>query len=57
MSDTTGEQAKATTEAEGTAAGKGKKKEQLVTMVKGSETLDVHPTCVQAHMQQGWSVE
>ncbi len=28
--------------------------EILVTMRKGDETLDVHPTCVAAHKAAGW---
>lgn len=29
---------------------------QLVTMTKDGETLDVHPTCVEAHLAQRWKV-
>ena len=28
----------------------------LVTMRKGDATLEVHPTCVAAHVLQGWRV-
>ena len=29
---------------------------QFVTMTKDGETLDVHPTCVEAHLAQRWKV-
>lgn len=28
----------------------------LVTMCKGGDTLDVHPTCVAAHALHGWQL-
>jgi hypothetical protein len=28
----------------------------LVVMVKGEESLEVHPTCVEAHKAAGWSL-
>ena len=28
----------------------------LVTMCKGADTLDVHPTCVAAHALHGWQL-
>ena len=31
--------------------------EGLVAMVKGGEVLHVHPTCVQAHKNAGWTVQ
>jgi hypothetical protein len=30
---------------------------ELVTMTKGDESLDVHPTCVAAHKAVGWQIK
>lgn len=52
-------EAKAKAEAEAAANAKAaaeRERASLVSMKKGDETLDVHPTCVAAHKSAGWKL-